>query len=529
MKIEKTSAIGAVWLCEKYHLDLVNTPAVVSKIGSRRHTMVADDVRTELYQETMRPDETLRAHLTFHLKHEVVHLEMLSRLFARCDPSELEDWINGEPTSQYARRTGFLYEWLTEKKLHTVETGGNYVDALDANTVVVAQSGIPNKRWMVRDNLPGTASFCPTVRLTEKSIKFMALDCGKLLDDLKGEFGDDMLLKSAVWLTLRESRSSFLIEGEADKKDRIQRFADVLHHHTGRGETPLSNESLAMLQNAILGSKTSIEQLGIRRSPVFVGQTIRYQEVIHYVAPPFEDVPDMLAGLDSFLSKTQKLSPVMRSAVASFGFVYIHPLADGNGRVHRFLINDVLRRDGAVHDPLIIPISGLITKDQQERRAYDNILDSFSKPFMHQVSDSCAFEGSATKYADGISSNFRFSANEDARHAWRFMDYTQHVQFLSDVIERTITQDMHAESSYLRNHSAARLAVKDIIEMPDSQIDRVIRSMESNGGALSGVLAKEVPALTGEGVWEEIRKAVQVAFAAPAVEKPASPSKFRPR
>lgn len=35
----------------------------------------------------------------------------------------------------------------------------------------------------------------------------------------------------------------------------------------------------------------------------------------------------------------------MCSAVASFGFVYIHPLADGNGRVHRFLINDVLRRD----------------------------------------------------------------------------------------------------------------------------------------------------------------------------------------
>lgn len=36
----------------------------------------------------------------------------------------------------------------------------------------------------------------------------------------------------------------------------------------------------------------------------------------------------------------------MRSAVAAFGFVYIHPLADGNGRVHRFLVNDILRRDG---------------------------------------------------------------------------------------------------------------------------------------------------------------------------------------
>jgi Fic family protein len=42
----------------------------------------------------------------------------------------------------------------------------------------------------------------------------------------------------------------------------------------------------------------------------------------------------------------------MRSAIAAFGLVFIHPLADGNGRVHRFLINDILRRDGVVKDPM---------------------------------------------------------------------------------------------------------------------------------------------------------------------------------
>ena len=67
--------------------------------------------------------------------------------------------------------------------------------------------------------------------------------------------------------------------------------------------------------------------------------------------------------------RTQGQPTVMRSAVAAFGFVYIHPLADGNGRVHRFLINDILRRDGTVQDPMVLPVSSLIASDQAERRS----------------------------------------------------------------------------------------------------------------------------------------------------------------
>lgn len=54
---------------------------------------------------------SLRGHLTFHLKHEVLHLERLSRLFEQLDQAELVDWIQQEPGGQYARKAGFLYEW----------------------------------------------------------------------------------------------------------------------------------------------------------------------------------------------------------------------------------------------------------------------------------------------------------------------------------------------------------------------------------------------------------------------------------
>ncbi len=81
----------------------------------------------------------------------------------------------------------------------------------------------------------------------------------------------------------------------------------------------------------------------------------------------------------------------MRSAVAAFGFVYIHPLADGNGRIHRFLINDVLRRDGVIPDPVILPVSAVITDDVGERRSYDRVLDGVSGPLMQAVRDYVTF------------------------------------------------------------------------------------------------------------------------------------------
>lgn len=202
------------------------------------------------------------------------------------------------------------------------------------------------QHWRVDDNLPGIRDFCPMVVKNEAVIRAAELDVSALFGELTDEFGEDLLMRAAAWMTLRESRASFAIEGETDQATRVQRFADVMARRTGQGEWPLAGVVLAELQREILGERTTLLRFGIRQSPVFVGEVVRYQEVVHYVAPVAEDVPAMLDGLRVFLERTQGQSPVMRSAVASFGFVYIHPLADGNGRVHRFLINDVLRRDG---------------------------------------------------------------------------------------------------------------------------------------------------------------------------------------
>ncbi len=220
----------------------------------------------------------------------------------------------------------------------------------------------------------------------------------------------------------------------------------------------------------------------------------------------------MLEGVVTFLQRTQGQSAVMRSAVAAFGFVYIHPLADGNGRVHRFLMSDILRRDDAVSAPMILPVSSLIASDPAERQAYDRILDEISRPLMQSLTGLYEFVTAHTPYPDGMRSNFVFRGDDSARHTWRYLDLTWHVIYLAHVLDRTIREGMREESRYMRSHAQARAAIKDVVEMPDLQIDRIIRSAEANQGKLSHALAHEIPMLEGPGVWEAIVQAIETAF-----------------
>jgi hypothetical protein len=161
---------------------------------------------------------------------------------------------------------------------------------------------------------------------------------------------------------------------------------------------------------------------------------------------------------------------------------------------------------------MILPVSSLITSDHAERRAYDRILDEISRPLMASLAGCYEFSSTYTTYPDGIRSNFIFQGDEIARPVWRYLDLTRHVSYLADVLGRTIREDMREESRYMRSHAEARSAIKEIIEMPDMQIDRIIRSAGDNKGKLSNVLAKEMPILTEQGIWDAILRAIENAF-----------------
>lgn len=251
---------------------------------------------------------------------------------------------------------------------------------------------------------------------------------------------------------------------------------------------------------------------GVRRSPVFVGEVDGFTEVVHYIAPHWDDAPRLLSGLRECALRTVGASSLIRAAVLSFGFVYIHPMSDGNGRISRFLVNDVLRRDGAVPEPFILPVSATITSSVINRRGYDQVLELFSKPLMRRYADAWRF-GTEQVAEDGVHFNLQFDAYSDALPAWRYPDMTDHVEYLADVVRITIEQEIRKEAGHLRSLRLARERVKQVIEGPDSDIDRIIRSIRENGGRVSNKLIKEFSALQDEALANELVAVVQSVFA----------------
>lgn len=508
-----TDWVGYRWLAAAYGADPVQPFRVDSQIARSRSTVREEGYVHEYYVPAARPDDTFAGHLAFALRHEGVHLEFLSRLFAAAGPAELEQWIVREPTGQYARRAGFFYEWLTGQQLDFAGvTAGNYVNALDEDEFLTAAHSLNNPRWRVRDNLPGTRGYCPVVARTAQVRSAEQYDCARSLQQLEQDFGADLLMRSAVWLTIKESRASFAIEHEEKHVDRIQRFAAVMERRCGAYESPLLEASLTELQAEILGERAT--RYGVRRSPVFVGEVHAYTPIVHYVAPHWDDAPALLAGLREFDARTRGRSSVLRAAVLSFGFVYIHPMADGNGRISRFLVNDVLRRDGAVPPPFILPISATITASAHTRRSYDQVLEVFSKPLMDHYRQAYRF-GQKQAAEDGVVYDIQFDAYADALSAWRYPDLTAHAEYLGEVVRVTIEQEMRDEAGHLRALRLAREGVKNWLEGPDADIDRIIRAIRQNGGQVSGKLAKEFPALQESGLAEAIAGVIAEAFGEP--------------
>jgi len=318
-------------------------------------------------------------------------------------------------------------------------------------------------------------------------------------------------MRAAGWLTLKESRASFLIEKESGQTDRIQRFMDAMARHCGRIDDPLSSASLCVLQESILGR--AAVGLGLRRSPIFVGQATLRENIVHYVAPHFEDVPAMLDGLKTFEAATRGAEPIARAAALAFAFVYIHPMRDGNGRIHRFLINDTLARDGAVPGGVILPVSATITSSTDFRAGYDRALEAFSRSFMRRYATACRF-GATVAYEDSASSNFVFDDYEDARLAWRYPDLTGQVLYTARVIEHTIRTQMAGEAKMLTTFQQAQEHLKEVLEMPDQDASHVIRSVKENGWRVSGKLKAQYPALEDERTALRVAQAVRSAFEA---------------
>lgn len=446
--------VGYEWLARQYGTSAVQPLPFRAAISTVRTQGQDGDGPLELYPAVMQPAPTLQGHLTFALKHEGVHLESLARLFAAIDPGELEEWFASEPTGQYARRSCFFYEWLTGKHLRIQATvGGNYVEALDPERCLVSLRAPNVPRWRVRDNLPGTRAFCPTVRWNTRTRQVAKYACERQIHKIEAELAPQALVASASAIALEESACSFALAGEREATGRIRAFAQWMTEHCGQGNMPLRGQALEGLQRRLL---TGGAALGLRCDETLV-KGGDCADVIEYMAPRSADLPTMLEGLASFEEKTIRQPAVLRAAVLSFGFLFLRPLADGNGRVSRYLINDVLRRTGAVPPSIVLPVSRRLGVEQ-------------------------------------MVAGLRVGLDSAAMPTWSYPDLTLQAEYLGQVVSEAIEQELPRLVAMRYEELRVRAAIQEIVAAPDEIIDRLVQEMLLAADVGQDLL-EEIPAL----------------------------------
>ena len=92
-----------------------------------------------------------------------------------------------------------------------------------------------------------------------------------------------------------------------------------------------------------------------------------------HIAPDWQEVKGLMNGLIGFIKKNKdKINPVELSARAHYKFEKIHPFGDGNGRIGRLLINQILWHEG--YPMLII--------EYKKRRSYYKALNKSEDGFV---------------------------------------------------------------------------------------------------------------------------------------------------
>jgi hypothetical protein len=462
---EKAAPAGYAALIDAYRLS-APLPRTLMAIGERHRILEQDGWRIMTPRHA--PHPTLDGHLTFALKYEGLDLAVLKRLFEAVGPGRIEALVREAPTGSYVRRIWFLYEWLTGTWLDLPDAaGGRYVDALDAE-LQCGVEGETSPRHRVRNNLPGTRDFCPLVFRTEALDRFIAVDLASRARDVAAAVPRDLLARTAAFLLLKDSRSSYAIEGEHPPQDRIQRWGRAIAES---GRQPLDRDELLRLQRIVIGDARFV-RMGFRDEGGFVGEHDRETRMPlpdHISARP-EDLSSLIDGMIAFdRGAALRLDPVIAAAALAFGFVYVHPFDDGNGRLHRYLIHHVLAERGFNPPGVVFPVSAAILERIND---YRSVLESYSTRLLPHV-----------RWEPTDRGNVRVL--NDTGDFYRFFDATPHAEFLYECVQRTIETDLPAEAAFLRRYDAFRSDVEALFDMPERTIDLLFRFLHQNGGRLS--------------------------------------------
>jgi hypothetical protein len=421
-------------------------------------------------------------HLRFAMRYEPIDLGVLAAFFKMIDRGQMEIWVRGESTGIFARRAWYLYELLTGQTLDIPDVPPTGYTPLLRAEVHITAKGVRVQRQKIVDNLLGNRDYCPLIRRIEELNGWMQQDFGRKFRGLVGGVASSVTARATQYLFVKETKSSFAIEGESPDTDKERRFVRALRDV--KDFDPYRLDAYIQLQKLILDPR--YVESGWRIKQNYVGTSLPDSEIVHLIAPKPEDLHSLVDGWMRSLARveTGSVNPMCVAAIAGFGFVYLHPFEDGNGRIHRFLIHHALAKLGFTPQGVLFPVSATMLRNKD---AYNDALEVFSrkiKPLIDYSMDDLR----------------QMSVFGKTAALYRYPDLTDQTEYLYRTVAFTIDTDMRQEICFIESYDRGMKALKDVVDMPDSRAALLVRLILQNHGRLSKAKRSHFSELTDEEV-----------------------------
>ena len=458
--------VGYGAIIEAYKL-AVPIPVKLTFISTKKRQF--ENNEWKVFPSRYLPEENLYKQITFALKYEGVDLLLFKKLFEVISSVEIEEIIQQENLGQYSRRIWFLYEWLMETKLNIPDLKtGNLVPVIDEK-IQYAIDGISSPRHKVINNLPGNQDFCPLIRKTEKLEKYIASNIRQEKSNYLNRVHKDILQRASSFLLLKDSKASFSIEGENPRNNRAARWGIAIGQ---AGKNELSIAELNRLQQLVIENDRFVK-MGIRSQQGFIGDRDRatQEPIPDHISAKHEDLEKLMAGwlqTQKVLTES-RMDPVLVAAAIAFGFVFIHPFVDGNGRLHRYIIHHVLSKTGYTEQEIIFPISASILTHIKD---YAKSLESYSHPILNFIDWKPSKNNNVEIFNDTID-------------YYRYFDATTQAEFLFQCVNDTMVNIIPNEVEYLKKYDVFKQFLDNKYEMPDNMISLIVGFLEQGNGILS--------------------------------------------
>ncbi|RAU47914.1 MULTISPECIES: Fic family protein [unclassified Pseudomonas] len=442
----------------------VKNPARVQPV-----TRIERTIRALAVPQAVAPESgDFLAHIIFALKHEGVNLAILAQALPRIDDRTLVEAITQSPSSGYLRKVCFLWEAYSGHLLdYTDKPRGPGVLLFDPEHYITGSS-VRNSRWRVDFNGLGTLQYCATVERTPEIQALLDYDIlGRskaFIDSLPKEMMDRAITRAY----LSETDSSFAIEKETPSQQKSERFVQLLRQAHDR--QPLTEDYLVFLQNNTISQPLEWAE-AFRHEQNHLTNSFRGPAGVTYIPPPPDLCRDLMAELMTFANRAPlELDPLVAAGIASFGFVFLHPFMDGNGRLSRFLIHQALCRSGALENGLLLPVSVAMKREEQR---YLEALQSFSKP-ARQFWD--------VRWIDADNLSLHFTGDPSL---YRYWDATECVAFTLEMAKRALEIELREGIEYLQRYDTLLKVVNENYDVRGSLLSKLIMQCLDQNGVVS--------------------------------------------